>query len=232
MLHFNYLSVFDKWYLDLEKTMRKNAKAIALLLFISVWLLPDLLGQVPIPVRDGKHNKWSKILEDVQKASLVINQRVVVAVESIKDLQEFMSKASMIVSGVVKNIQLVKALIEQEKDIARLVSQSINRLNEPLDEDGDGIDDLDFLDKWKHIQILLGIAAEADGVFELFKNVIEEDAMIMDDRGRLTIIKEAYNDSFKIKSAIKTQIRRINREIYEYRRVRKELEIFDEFFGS
>ena len=56
--------------------------------------------------------------------------------------------------------------------------------------------------------------------------------MIMDDRGRLTLIKGAYNDSFKIKSAIKTEIRRINREIYEYRRARKELEIFEEFFGS
>jgi len=55
---------------------------------------------------------------------------------------------------------------------------------------------------------------------------------MVDDRGRLTIIKDAYNDSFKIKSAIKTEIRRINREIYEYRRARKELEIFEEFFGS
>ena len=207
-----------------------TVKKLLFLLLIFLMALQTVSGQVP--VRDRKHNEWSKILEDVQKASLVINQRVVLAVENIKDLQEFMSKASMIVSGVVKNIQLVKALVEQEKDIARLVSQSINRLNEPLDEDGDGIDDLDFLDKWKHIQILLGIAAEADGVFELFKNVIEEDAMIMDDRGRLTIIKEAYNDSFKIKAAIKTQIRRVNRKIYEYRRVKRELEIFDEFFGS
>jgi len=201
-----------------------------LLISLAILFLSDLSGQ--IPVRDRKHNNWSKVLEDVQKASLVINERVVLAVENIKNLQEFMSKASMIVNGVVKNIQLVKALIEQEKDIARLVARSINRLQEPLDEDGDGIDDLDFLDKWKHIQILLGIAAEADGVFELFKNVIEDDAMIMDDRGRLTIIKDAYNDSFKIKSAIKTEIRRINREIYEYRRTRKELEIFEEFFGS
>jgi len=212
--------------------MGKNYKIIGAFLFVSLLLFVDLSGQVPIPVRDRKHNKWSKILEDVQKASLVINQRVVLVVEKIKNVQEFMSKASMIVNGVIKNIQLVKALIEQEKDIAQLVARSINRLREPLDEDGDGIDDLDFLDKWKHIQILLGIAAEADGVFELFKNVIEDDSMIMDDRGRLTIIKDAYNDSFKIKSAIKTEIRRINREIYEYRRARKELEIFEEFFGS
>jgi len=210
--------------------MSKHYKIIGVLFFVSTLFFIDVSGQVP--VRDRKHNDWSKILEDVQKASLVINERVVLAVENIQNLQEFMSKASMIVSGVVKNIQLVKALVEQEKEIAQLVAQSINRLNEPLDEDGDGIDDLDFLDKWKHVQILLGIAAEADGVFELFKNVIEDDSMIMDDRGRLTIIKDAYNDSFKIKSAIKTAIRRVNREIYDYRRARRELEIFEEFFGS
>ena len=210
--------------------MSKHYKIIGVLFFVSTLFFIDVSGQVP--VRDRKHNDWSKILEDVQKASLVINERVVLAVENIQNLQEFMSKASMIVSGVVKNIQLVKALVEQEKEIAQLVAQSINRLNEPLDEDGDGIDDLDFLDKWKHVQILLGIAAEADGVFELFKNVIEDDSMIIDDRGRLTIIKDAYNDSFKIKSAIKTAIRRVNREIYDYRRARRELEIFEEFFGS
>jgi len=190
--------------------------------------LPMLSSQ--IPVRDKKHNKWSKILEDVQKASLAINQRVVLVTENIKKVQEFLSKASMIVNGVTKNIRLVKALIEQEKQIAQLVTRSIDKLKEPLDEDGDGIDDLDFLDKWKHIRILLGIASEADGVFELFRNVIEDDATIMDDRGRLTIIRDAYEDSFRIKSAIKTQIRRINREIYDYRRARKELEIFETFF--
>ena len=131
--------------------MGRHLKIIGWLL-ISTLLLSDLSGQVA--VRDRKHNNWSKILEDVQKASLVINERVVLVVEKIKNVQQFMSKASMIVNGVVKNIALVKALIEQEKDIARLVAQSINRLQEPLDEDGDGIDDLDFLDKWKHIQIL------------------------------------------------------------------------------
>lgn len=200
-----------------------------LLFFILVPLfLTKVTGQVP--VRDKKHNKWSKVLEDVQKASLVINQRVLLVVESIKDAQEFISKASMIVNGVVKNIRLVKQLVEQEKQITRLVTNAIEQLNEPIDEDGDGINDLDFLNKWKHIQILLGIASEADGVFDLFKNLIEKDATIIDDRGRLTLIKEAYNDSIKIKSAIKTQIRRINQEIYNYRRARKELQVWDELF--
>jgi len=116
--------------------MRKKYKIIGILFFISFLLFMDVSGQVP--VRDRKHNNWSKILEDVQKASLVINERVVLVVEKIKNVQEFMSKASMIVNGVVKNIRLIKALIEQEKDIAQLVARSINRLREPLDEDGDG----------------------------------------------------------------------------------------------
>jgi len=199
---------------------------IVVLLFISV--LPYSTAQTP--VRDRKHNDQSEILKEVQEASQVINQRVVLVFEQIKNVQEFMSKASMVVNGVVKNIRLVKALIEQEREIAQLVTRSIDRLNAPLDEDGDGIDDLDFLDKWKHIQILLGIASEADGVFELFKNVIEEDATIMDDRGRLTLIRDAYNDSVRLKTAVKIQIRRINREIYQYRKARREVQTFEEFF--
>jgi len=199
------------------------------------WLLLLIISGLPYstaqaPVRDKKHNQQSTILKEVQEASQVINQRVVLVFEQIKNVQEFMSKASMVVNGVVKNIQLVKALIEQEREIAQLVTRSIDRLNTPLDEDGDGIDDLDFLDKWKHIQILLGIASEADGVFELFKNVIEDDSTIMDDRGRLTIIREAYNDSVRIKTAIKIHIRRINREIYQYRKTRREVQTFKEFF--
>ena len=215
---------------------KNNAKIIGWSDWTVGWLLLVFIisghpyATAQAPVRERRHNEQSTILREVQEASQVINQRVVLVFEQIKNVQEFMSKASMVVNGVVKNIQLVKALIEQEREIAQLVTRSIDRLNAPLDEDGDGIDDLDFLDKWKHIQILLGIASEADGVFELFKNVIEDDSTIMDDRGRLTLIRDAYNDSVRIKTAIKIQIRRINREIYQYRKTRREVQTFEEFF--
>ncbi|MFK7981779.1 MAG: hypothetical protein AB8G86_17490, partial [Saprospiraceae bacterium] len=117
-----------------------------------------------VPVKDKKHRKWSKIMEEVQVASQVINTRVTAFVGNIKDIQQFMSKASMVVNGVVKNIQMVRKIIEVEKDIAKLVNQSIEIISSPKDEDGDGEDDFEFLDKWKHIQILLAIVAEADGV--------------------------------------------------------------------
>jgi len=143
-----------------------------------------------------------------------------------------MSKAAMVVNGVVKNIQMVRKIIEVEKDIARLVNQSIDIISSPKDADGDGEDDFEFLDKWKHIQILLAISSEAANVFDLFKNVIEEDATIMDDKGRLTLIRDAYKDANRIKATIRAQLRRINKEIYQYQRLKKEIKIYEEFFSK
>ena len=189
-----------------------------------------VFGQVT--VKDKKHRKWSKIMEEVQVTSQVINTRVTAFIGNIKDVQEFMSKASMIVNGVVKNVQMVRKIIEIEKDIAKLVNESINIISSPKDADGDGEDDFEFLDKWKHVQILLAIASESANVFDLFKNVIEEDATIMDDKGRLTLIRDAYKDAIRIRATIRAQLRRINKEIYQYQRLKKEIKIYEEFFSK
>ena len=66
--------------------------------------------------------------------------------------------------------------------------------------------------------------------FDLFKNVIEQDATIMDDKGRLTLIKGAYVDALKIRNAIRVQLRRINREIFKHRMEKKEIETFAKIF--
>ena len=185
-----------------------------------------------VSVKDKKHRKWSKIMEEVQVASQAINTRVTAFVGNIKDIQSFMSKAAMIVNGVVKNLQMIRKIIEIEKDIAKLVNQSIEVISSPKDTDGDGEDDFEFLDKWKHIQILLAISSEATNVFDLFKNVIEEDSTIMDDKGRLTLIRDAYKDAIRIRATIRAQLRRINKEIYQYRRLKKEIKIYEEFFSK
>ena len=171
-------------------------------------------------------------MEEVQVASQAINTRVTAFVGNIKDIQSFLSKASMVVNGVVKNLVLIRKIIEIEKDIAKLVNQSIEIISSPKDADGDGEDDFEFLDKWKHIQILLAIAGEADNIFDLFKNIIEEDSTIMDDKGRLTLIRDAYKDASRIRATIRTQLRRINREVYQYRRLKKEIEVYDNFFSQ
>ena len=185
-----------------------------------------------VSVKDKKHRKWSKIMEEVQVASQAINTRVTAFVGNIKDIQNFLSKAATVVNGVVKNLKMIREIIEIEKDIAKLVNRSIEVISSPKDADGDGEDDFEFLDKWKHIQILLAIAAEADGIFDLFKNVIEEDTTIMDDKGRLTLIQDAYKDAIRIRATIRAQLRRINKEIYQYRRLKKEIKIYEEFFSK
>ena len=185
-----------------------------------------------VPVKDKKHRKWSKIMEEVQVASQVINTRVTAFVGNIKDVQSFLSKAATIVNGVVKNLRMIREIIEIEKDIAKLVNQSIEIISSPKDADGDGEDDFEFLDRWKHIQILLAISSEATNVFDLFKNVVEEDATIMDDKGRLTLIRDAYKDATRIRATIRAQLRRINREVYQYRRLKKEVKIYEEFFSK
>ena len=171
-------------------------------------------------------------MEEVQVASQAINTRVTAFVGNIKDIQNFLSKAATVVNGVVKNLQMIRKIIEIEKEITGLVNQSIEVISSPRDADGDGEDDFEFLDKWKHIQVLLAIAAEADGVFDLFKNVIEEDATIMDDKGRLTLIRDAYKDALRIKATIRAQLRRINKEVYQYQRLKKEIKIYEEFFSK
>jgi len=142
----------------LQNYQYSNRKSVVMGLLLLCLGSFDLSGQVN--VRDKKHNKFSKVLETVQRTSLAINQRVVLVTEKIKDVQEFMAKASSIVNGVLKNIKLTKSVIREQKEIAELVNQTIDKLNNPIDEQGDGLNDLDFLDKWKQIQILLAIAGD------------------------------------------------------------------------
>ena len=191
----------------------------------------QLLAQAPVPVQDKKHQKWSKVMQDVQMASQVINTRVTAFVRNIKDIQEFTAKAVTLVNGVIKNLRMVNEIIRIENEIAELVNTSIDIISAPKDVDGDGVDDFELLDKWKHIQILLAIASQAENVFDLFQHTVEDDSTIIDDKGRLTIIKDAYIDARRIKQQVKAQLRRINKEVYQFKRLKKEGEVFDELFG-
>ena len=150
--------------------------------------------------------------------------------ENIKDIQEFFRKAETIVNGALKNMRMVREIVETEKDIIELYTRSINKLNEPIDEDGDGIDDLEFLDKWKQVQILLAFTKEAASVFELFNNLIEDDAFTMNDKGRIIFLEKSYKDMLLIKRAMRAQLRRINKQIYTYRRQRRQLKTYSAFF--
>ena len=189
----------------------------------------SLIGQ--IEVKDKKHTNWSKIQKKVEAANTLIQTKVVLVVEKIEKIQDYAQKAHTIVNGVVKNVQMVNQIIKTEKEIAERVQEAIDRLNTPLPSDLGAID-LAVIDKWKHIQVLLAIGGQKDSIFELFKNTLEDDALVLDDKGRLNIIQQTYKEVQQIRIALRIEIRRINRQILKYTRKRQEALVYKNFFNT
>jgi len=183
------------------------------------------IAQIPIgPVLDAElltHNTTNSVVQDTY---LFLLDRERPLQETIKDVQDFFMKANTIVNGAIANMRMVKKIVELEKDIIGLYERSIESLN--------GEQETDFLDKWKHAQILLALTKEATSVFEIFEHIIEDDALTISDKGRIVIIEKTYKDMRRIKAAMRLQLRRINKEIYQYRRLQREIETFETFFSN
>ena len=209
---------------------KTNTKFIGLVLFLQFVALTPVYPQVPVADYFGR---WlSKTSSVVQQASQFIKETAAPLVNTFKKTQEFFKKAQTFVNHVITNMRYIERIVDTHKDIKTLFDNAITGLNANPDLDEDGMPDLDFLDKWKHAQILLAISAEATSVFEIFSNVVEQDAFTMDDKGRVQIIKETYLEMLKLKRAMRGQLRRINREIYQYSRLKKEIEVFDKLFQT
>ena len=196
-----------------------------------LFFTPLTLAQIPVgPVIDPSLVGSNTIVSLAEGVTNFLLKKERPLQENIKDIQEFFRKAETVVNGAIKNMRMIREIVEIEKDIIELYTRSINKLNEPIDEDGDGVDDLEFLDKWKQVQILLAFTKEAASVFELFNNLIENDAFTMNDKGRIIFLEKSYKDMRLIKRAMRAQLRRINKQIYTYRRQRRQLKTYSAFF--
>jgi len=200
------------------------------LLLLSFQLFPVTMATSQVPTADYLGRWLSRTTAVVQQASQFIKETAEPLTNTFKNVQRFFQKAHTVVKGVIKNMKMIEKIIETHSDIRQLYANSIQVLNSPRDTDMDGIDDLDFLDKWKHAQILLALSTEATGVFELFTSLVEDDALMLDDSGRIEFLKDTLRGLIRIKSAMRVELRRINKEIYQYRRLEKELEVFDNLF--
>jgi len=171
---------------------KTHKKIMGLMLLFQLVALTPIYPQVPIADYFGR---WlSKTSSVVQQASQFIKETAAPLVNTFKKTQEFFQKAQTFVSHVVTNLRYIERIVDIHKDIRTLFDNAITGLNASPDLDEDGMDDLEFLDKWKHAQILLAISTEATSVFEILSNIIEQDAFTMDDKGRVQIIKETYQD--------------------------------------
>jgi len=131
-------------------------------LLISLALTPITFAQIPVgAVTDASLLGSNTIVSIAEGVTNFLLKKERPLQENIKDIQEFFRKAETVVNGALKNMRMVREIIETEKDIIELYTRSISKLNEPIDEDGDGVDDLEFLDKWKQIQILLAFTKES-----------------------------------------------------------------------
>ncbi|MEM1119803.1 MAG: hypothetical protein AAGJ18_05105 [Bacteroidota bacterium] len=214
---------------------RTNTKIIGLSLILQLFVFTPVYPQVPVADYFGR---WlSKTSSVVQQASQFIKETAAPLVNTFKKTQEFFQKAQTFVSRVVTNLRYIERIMETHGDIRVLFDKAITGLNAPRDLDDNGEDDWsgdldDTLDKWKHAQVLLAISAEATSVFEIFSNMIEDDAFTIDDKGRVQIIKETYLEMLGLKRAMRAQLRRINREVYQYSRLKKQVQIFDALFST
>ena len=191
------------------------------------WLIISMNGFSQIPVGAVIDNGLlvpNTTNSVVEGTHLFLLRREKPLQETIKDVQDFFRKASTIVNGAIQNMQMVKKIVELEQDIVELYDRSLSALNEDQDND--------FLDKWKHAQILLALVKESASVFELFETLIEDDAMTINDKGRIVLIEKTYRDMRKIKGAMRLQLRRINKEIYQYRKLDREIQTFEAFFEN
>ena len=203
----------------------KITRTTTLLWLISICSIQNAFAQIPVgAVLDAELLTTNTTNSVVEGTHLFLLDREKPLQETIKDVQDFFLKANTIVNGAIKNMQTIKKTVELQQDILELYSRSLDALN--------GNRDTDFIDKWKHAQILLALSKEAASVFELFENLIEDDAMTINDKGRIVLIEKTYKDLRRVKAAMRLQLRRINKEIYQYRRLESELKTFEAFFET
>lgn len=205
-------------------------KSLYLISIVLLLFLFELKAQNVTPVRDNKHTAWSAIQRKVEDTNNLFQTRIVLVVNKIQQIQDYAQKAHRLVNGVVKNVQMVNQIIKIEGEILNTVSKAIDLLNQPLATQ-EGSLDLAVIEKWKHIEVLLAIGGQKDNVFELFKNVLEDDVLVMDDKGRLNLIRKTYEDVLKMRIALRVEIRRINKQVLHYTRKRRELLKYKELFS-
>lgn len=210
-------------------------------LFVCLFFLPFGLSRTQIPIGAvadvplAATNTVTMISEQLHRLLLEDEEGFT---SIISDVQAFFDKARNKVNHAIQNMQTVRAIVDIQADIQELLTQSIENINAPRDENPevsgqvfDGLDDLHFLNKWQQIQILLALSAEASSVFELFQSLIEDDSLRIDDKGRVVLIQQVYKDLLRIRSAMRTHIRRINRQIFTYSKTKREILAFEALFN-
>ena len=190
----------------------------------------NIIKAQDVPVADYLGRWLSKTTSIVSEVSQTITAIAEPLINTAQKAQEFLVKAETVVNGVIRNMRAVQDIIELQQAIFKYYEEAIAVINEPRDWDLDGIDDLVWLDKWKHLQILLALSKQATDIFGLFDNILAEGAFTMDDHNRVQFLFETRDDLRKIKTAMRIEVRRINQEIFSFGALQRERRTFEKLF--
>jgi len=117
---------------------------------------------------------------------------------------------------VVANLKMTRQLVEEEQRIYELYTYCTGKIT----------DSEYLLDKWKYNKVITELFRESVKVFEIFDLATQHNIAVIDDRGRITLIKEALYQIRKIRRGMHATLRRANHAIFKYKRKKKEFEFF------
>lgn len=209
-----------------------NSRSVSIFLLIPLLLLVSnpVFPQQEVPVADHFGRWLSKTASVVQKASEFIKKTARPLVKTFQTAQKFFIRAQTVIRTTVSTLRYIERSFLTYLEIQEIFEKSLVALTQEVDKNNDGIDDLNGLDKWKHLQVLLAILGESEGFLEMLQTVLEPDAYQMDDKGRVIVLREVYRDLRDLKRAINAHLRQINREVYGFRRLESEAEVFSNLF--
>ena len=184
-------------------------------------LLPFLLISQVTVVVDGEHNATTQIEALTETAATGLKQFFETPfIENISKVQTFFKEASQLVSKIVQNLRMTRQLIETEKEIYELFVRSLDQIDKAED----------FADKWRYRWILLQLFNESTRIFEVFDIATQQNMGIIDDKGRILLIKNALKQAKTVKASMKATVRRTNRAWYKLKTKQREFEAFEKLF--
>lgn len=204
-----------------------NTSSVILLIVLGLGLFPspflssNLMAQVT-PVLDSEHNATSVVEATTSGASTALKQFFEnPAWEKISKVQDWLQQASQIVSAVLVNLKMTRQVIELEKDLWETFVRVEGHLNEADD----------FSEKWLYRKLLLELWGQKVRIFEVFDLATQQELGIIDDEGRIQLIQSVLEQAKSVKAGMRLLIRRSNRDLANYERAKREIQLFQALFN-
>ena len=198
-----------------------NNKRFYFLVFMILFgVIQKVRGQVT-PVYDPAHIKETGI--EATTTGISVGLKLAFenpAWRNISKVEQFFKDASVLISRVLINLKMTKQLIEKEQRIFQLIEATMGRIEHTENLPSKGL----------YLLTLVEIYGQATTIFEIFDIATQERMGIINDEGRINIIKTALEKARTIERSIRVLIRRANKESLTYTRAQRELETFNQLF--